>query len=307
MAAFCKSAKPPLVFVRLSASTEGSDEFELPDCPAIGVGAATHPLAARLDSHVEGPVQADGLLRAVSANPLAASGLVRLLRQIDGMGLQDALVAESLAYGELQAGSEHADWLAAQAGGPDTGAPGTVEVVRDADRLSVTMHRAHANNAVDVAMRDGLREAFELAALDPEIRRVDFRGEGKAFCVGADLTEFGTTREPARAHEIRMQTLPAHALARCADKVTARIQGACIGAGLEMAAFAHRIEATPNAVFQLPELKMGLIPGAGGCVSVSRRIGRHRCALMVLSGRRFSAKTALEWGLVDVLVDPCVD
>jgi enoyl-CoA hydratase/carnithine racemase len=79
------------------------------------------------------------------------------------------------------------------------------------------------------------------------------------------------------------------------------VQGACVGAGLEMAAFAARLIATPEAWFQLPELAMGLIPGAGGCVSVPRRIGRQRAALMFLSGRRINAATALRWGLIDAI------
>jgi enoyl-CoA hydratase/carnithine racemase len=80
-----------------------------------------------------------------------------------------------------------------------------------------------------------------------------------------------------------------------------RVHGACIGSGIEFPAFASRIEATPDAWFQLPELRYGLIPGAGGCVSVSRRIGRQRSAWMVLSGARVDARTALDWGLVDAI------
>jgi enoyl-CoA hydratase/carnithine racemase len=77
------------------------------------------------------------------------------------------------------------------------------------------------------------------------------------------------------------------------------VHGACIGAGVELPAFAHRVTAAANSHFQLPELKMGLLPGAGGCVSLSRRIGRHRTALLCLTGRRINAATALAWGLVD--------
>jgi enoyl-CoA hydratase len=81
------------------------------------------------------------------------------------------------------------------------------------------------------------------------------------------------------------------------------VQGACVGAGLELAAFAQTLTASRKAWFQLPELAMGLIPGAGGCVSVSRRIGRERTALMVLSGQRMGAEVALRWGLVDRIED----
>jgi enoyl-CoA hydratase/carnithine racemase len=91
------------------------------------------------------------------------------------------------------------------------------------------------------------------------------------------------------------------ALVARAGSFSVHVQGACVGAGLEMAAFAARLIATPEAWFQLPELAMGLIPGAGGCVSVPRRIGRQRAALMFLSGRRINAATALRWGLIDAI------
>ena len=80
---------------------------------------------------------------------------------------------------------------------------------------------------------------------------------------------------------------------------TARVHGVSVGAGVEFAAFAERVVAAPNASFQLPEVSIGLIPGAGGCVSIPRRIGRQRAAWLALSGRRINAATALEWGLVD--------
>ena len=76
-----------------------------------------------------------------------------------------------------------------------------------------------------------------------------------------------------------------------------------MGSALEMAAIAGRITASPSAWFQLPELAMGVLPGAGGCVSVSRRIGRQRTALMILSGKRIGAQTALKWGLIDAIID----
>ncbi len=232
------------------------------------------------------------------SSPGAAAVLSDLLKLIEQLPLEDALVAESLAYGLLQGSSEHARWLAERHTSPKL-QPGRVVVERDGNELTILLDRPAAHNAIDREMRDALSEAFALAGLDPDIERVTLRGSGKAFCVGADLGEFGTTRDPATAHAIRMATLPAHAIAGCADKLEAHVHGACVGSGLEMAAFARRITATPNAWFQLPELAMGLIPGAGGCVSVSRRIGRARTEELVLSGKRIGARTALEWGLID--------
>ena len=81
------------------------------------------------------------------------------------------------------------------------------------------------------------------------------------------------------------------------------MHGACIGSGIEFPAFAGRLVAVADAHFQLPELRFGLIPGAGGCVSLSRRIGRQRATWLLLSGKRITARRALEWGLIDAVVD----
>jgi enoyl-CoA hydratase/carnithine racemase len=181
-------------------------------------------------------------------------------------------------------------------------------VTRDDAVLRITLDRPWARNAIDRVMRDGLFEAFTVAACDPDIARVELRSVGPAFSIGGDLDEFGVTRDPAMAHRIRMQTLPARPLSRRADILDVHVRGACVGAGLEIAAFAGRVTASPSAWFQLPELAMGLIPGAGGCVSVARRIGRRRTALMLLSGRRINVATALGWGLIDAIEDhPAID
>jgi enoyl-CoA hydratase/carnithine racemase len=72
---------------------------------------------------------------------------------------------------------------------------------------------------------------------------------------------------------------------------------------MEMAAFGGYVEATPETFFQLPEIRFGLIPGSGGCVSIARRIGRLRTGYLALSARRLDAPTACAWGLVDRLVE----
>jgi enoyl-CoA hydratase/carnithine racemase len=152
-------------------------------------------------------------------------------------------------------------------------------------------------------MRDALCEALTLALLDTSIERVEMTGAGACFSIGGDLAEFGGIADPVTAHGIRMARLPARLLAACAARLEVKVHSACIGAGVEMAAFAARVIAAENAFFQLPELRMGLIPGAGGCASVTRRIGRQRMAYLAISGRRINARTALNWGLVDS-IDP---
>ncbi|HMN47046.1 MAG TPA: enoyl-CoA hydratase/isomerase family protein [Povalibacter sp.] len=275
----------------------------LPSVPVIGLGERAHPLAATLDAIIEAPIALETLIRQVEANPHAAAVIVQLLRVAEGQSLDRALTLESLSYGLLQASAEYAQWLAARNHAKVSTVPGSVILDRQDDELRVVLNRPQARNAIDRAMRDQLFEAFTVAALDPDIRAVKFRAVGAAFSAGGDLDEFGTTRDAATAHDIRCRTLPARAIARRPEIVDVHIQGACIGAGLEMAAFAQRVTATKGAWFQLPELSMGLLPGAGGCVSVPRRIGRQRAALMMLSGERVDAATALRWGLIDAITD----
>jgi enoyl-CoA hydratase len=292
----------PLAFVDLTAVAEWPDELALPPCPIVGLGPRDHPLAALLDTVIEPSVTADAVARAVLVHPEAAAVTVQLLRLLPALAVQDALTAESLAYGLLQGSAGHHAWIAGQAPAQNYG-EGGIRAERHGDRLSITLDRPASGNAIDRAMRDALYEAFALAALDPKIRAVILRGEGRTFSLGAKLAEFGTTTDPAAAHGIRARTLPARMIARCADRLEVHVQGGCVGAGLEVAAWAKDISAASDAWFQLPELAMGILPGAGGCVSLSRRIGRQRTALMILSGKRISAQTALEWGLADRIVN----
>ncbi len=294
----------PLAFVDLGKTAETPTELVLPPCPVIGLGDPSHPFAASLDAVIEPPFPAAGLASQVLNAPQAAAVVCQLLRLLPSLSLGEGLTAESLAYGLLQGSAEHHAWIAEQRRGDKrTRSAGAVAVLREGDRLIVTLDHPASGNAIDRAMRDALHDAFTLASLDPELRTISLRGVGRTFSLGAELGEFGTTSDPATAHLIRFRTLPARALARCADKLDVHMQGGCVGAGLEIAAWAKRITAAPDAWFQLPELAMGILPGAGGCVSLTRRIGRQRTALLILSGKRITAKQALGWGLVDAIVN----
>ncbi len=273
-----------------------------PPCPVIGIGRPGTG-CERLDAIVPDEAAALRLARRVRAAPRAAAIAAQVLRATEGMPIDHALTVESLAFAALQGSGAFSAWLAGRPPSPPAEAGPRLTIARDGATLAIRLARAGRRNAIDAAMRDALCEAFALAALDPEITRVVLDAAGRCFSVGGDLAEFGTTRDPAEAHRIRRLTLPARALLPSAAVCEVLVQGACIGAGVELAAFAGHVAATPDAWFQLPELAMGLIPGAGGCVSIPRRIGRQRTALMLLTGRRIDAATALRWGLVDAIAD----
>ena len=156
------------------------------------------------------------------------------------------------------------------------------------------------HNLYNAAMRDALVEALVIAAADPQLQ-VTLSGEGRSFCAGGDLAEFGSVADTATAHLIRSSANAAPYLLAIADRFSVLAHGACVGAGVELAAFAGRVQATPDAFFQLPDVAMGLIPGGGGTVSVTRRIGRQRTAWMALTGARVDAATARSWGLIDAI------
>jgi Enoyl-CoA hydratase/isomerase len=292
---------PPLGFLDLAACSPDARLETLPPFPVIGFGDSVAPIAERVDAILEPPVSVEALIRLTSHAPQAAAVAMQLLRSLENLSPERALPLESFCYGLLQGSAEHSAWLASRVPVATPGPPGRLIVERRDSELHITLDRPLARNAIDRTMRDQLFDAVTVAVLDSEVSVVKLRAVGDCFSVGADLAEFGTTRDPATAHLIRSRTLPALVLAARAKILDVHVQGACIGAGLEMAAFAGRLTAASDAWFQLPELGMGLIPGAGGCVSVPRRIGKQRTALMILSGRRINAATALRWGLIDAI------
>jgi enoyl-CoA hydratase/carnithine racemase len=128
-------------------------------------------------------------------------------------------------------------------------------------------------------------------------------GNGPSFCSGGDLGEFGSFPDPATAHVVRLTRSPARLAHQIADRLHVHLHGACMGAGIEVPALAGHVVAAADAVISLPELSLGLVPGAGGTASIPRRIGRHRTAALALSGMRIDATTALGWGLVDEVAE----
>jgi len=277
--------------------------------PTVVIGIV--PAGARSPANVDAVVDAgevgvlDRLLTAVAAHPLAARTLVDVVRASAALPVASALVVESLAYSMLLAGPEFAAWLAERPHRPPRhfAADSLVGVVRTGDRVAIALTRPENRNAVGAAMRDALYEAFVNAAADPSVAAIELRGDGPCFSSGGDLDEFGTAPDVARAHHIRVRRSVGAAIARVAPRTTAVVHGACAGAGVELSAFAGRVVARRDTTFVLPEIEMGLIPGAGGTVSITRRIGPQALVRFALLGDPIGATTALALGLVDAVED----
>lgn len=272
----------------------GLDPFDIllsadPAAPGPWVGFA----AQRLDAVIA------ELHAAVAAQPVAAAVAAQVLRTSLEVSFEQALVAESLAYSMLLASSGFRSWRAANP--PRERAPDPApRVLIDAGRtLDLRLNRPDARNAFDARMRDELAEALGFALDHPDAPPVTLTGAGPAFSAGGDLDEFGRADDPGQAHLIRTLRSPARLAQELGERLTVILHGACVGAGIEIPAAAARVAARPGAHFRLPEVSMGLIPGAGGTASLPRRIGRRRACYMALSGAEIDLATALAWRLVD--------
>lgn len=260
-----------------------------PAAPAPWVSVAPDRLDAQL-----------AVVRESAAHsPVATAMLARVLRLGEGLDFEDALELESLAYSTLLGGAEFARWLAA-APREDSGARAAspVRYERSGDHVTLTLASPDNRNAMTAAMRDALYEALVNVLEDPSMPNLTLRGEGRCFSTGGDLAEFGTARDLAAAHVIRTQRSVARLLHRLGSRAATHLHGACIGSGIEVPAAAARRTGAPDLIVQLPELRMGLIPGAGGTASLSRAIGRHRLLWLALGAFRIGAEQALDWGLI---------
>ena len=269
------------------------------DTTSSSSSPGTYPFGPWCDL-IARPDEMDRIEHWASIRPVASLTLALLLRGSEERSLDEGLLVESATYSTLQAGAEFGAWLRSETKpGPaaDPGPP--VKVERDDHTLSISLSRSHRANALDVSMREQLLEALGIAIHDPSITEVVLRGEGAHYSTGGDLGEFGTFTDPATAHIIRLQTSIGRAIHHLADRITVHLHGTCAGSGIELPAFAGDLVAASDVAISLPELAIGLVPGAGGTVSLPRRIGRHRTAWLALTGERIGLHTALEWGLVD--------
>jgi len=158
----------------------------------------------------------------------------------------------------------------------------------------VTLNRPRVLNVFSVQMRDDLYEILHAIKVDDEIRAVIFKGAGeKAFCAGADLSEFLTAPSVVKARQIRLLRDLWGLFRSMPQPLIAALHGYVLGSGMEIALFCDIRIAAENAIFGLPEMGLAIIPGAGGTQTLPRVIGLSRSLDMLLTNRRMDAQEAL--------------
>ena len=166
---------------------------------------------------------------------------------------------------------------------------------RDGEVLVIVSNNPPVN-ALSGPVRQGIYDAIQEAATDDGVKAIVLRADGRTFFAGADITEFGKPSGLIGLNPV------INALEDSAKPVVAAIHGTALGGGLEVALGCHYRVAVPSAKLGLPEVKLGLIPGAGGTQRLPRVIGVKGALPMVVSGDPIPAAKAAEIGLVDRII-----
>jgi enoyl-CoA hydratase/carnithine racemase len=168
----------------------------------------------------------------------------------------------------------------------------------------VTLNRPDDLNVYNTRMRDELWEVFGAIRDDPTVRAMLLNGAGRAFCAGADLSEFGTAPSVAIARSVRWARDVWGLLHDLEIPTIAALHGYVIGSGLEMALLCDLRVAAEGTRFRFPELSLGFIPAAAGTQTLPRLIGLGFSLEMLLSGAWVDHETGLHCGLVNRVVPP---
>jgi 3-hydroxyacyl-CoA dehydrogenase len=171
-----------------------------------------------------------------------------------------------------------------------------ISTQRHGDILIVTSNNPPVN-ALGHKVREGLVKAIEDAEADDGVKAVVIRCEGQTFFAGADISEFG------KPMQMPMLPMVVDRIEACTKPVVAAIHGTALGGGLEVALACHYRVALPSAKLGVPEVKLGLLPGAGGTQRLPRVVGVPKALEMTTSGNPIGAKEAYELGLVDRLIE----
>ena len=167
----------------------------------------------------------------------------------------------------------------------------------------IVLNRPRVMNAYNVQMRDELFVTLEAVRDDPDVRVAVISGAGeRAFCAGADLTEFGTAPSQAIARHVRWERDIWGLFLSIHKPLIASMRGYVIGSGVEIACLCDIRIAADDAQFAMPEVALGMIPAAGGTQTLRRVVGASRALEMVLTNRRIDAEEARRIGLVHTVV-----
>lgn len=167
----------------------------------------------------------------------------------------------------------------------------------------VTLNRPKALNAYNIQMRDDLYEILNAIIDDSEVGVVIFKGAGeKAFCAGADLSEFLTAPPPVAARQVRFDRDVWGLFQDIPQPMIAALHGYVLGSGIEIALCCDIRVASENARFGLPEVNLGIIPAAGGTQTLPRIVGRAKALEMLLTDRWINAEEARNINLVNRVV-----
>jgi len=175
--------------------------------------------------------------------------------------------------------------------------------VIDAHILKVTLNRPDSANAFNTQMAWDLISVFESLAMDVQnIRVVVLTGAGeKAFCAGGDLKERnGMSDEQWQAQHLVFERMT-RSIVACPIPIIGAINGAAYGGGCEIAAALDFIYVAQTARFAQTEVRLGIVPGAGGTQTLARSVGENRAKELILTGRVFDAQQALDWGLANAV------
>ncbi len=167
----------------------------------------------------------------------------------------------------------------------------------------VTLNRPEVMNRHNIQMRDDMYQVLTAIKDDTDVMVAVFKGAGeRAFCVGADLSEFGTAPPPVVARQVRFERDIWGLFPKLKQPLIAAVHGYALGSGVEIACFCDIRIASEDALFGLPEVSLGMIPAGGGTQIVPRIIGVGRTLEIFLTGKRIDAKEAYRIGLVNLVV-----
>lgn len=169
---------------------------------------------------------------------------------------------------------------------------------------TITINRPDKLNALNSKVLSELSEAIKTAESDRDVKAVILTGSGeKAFVAGADIKELSSlNREQGEKLAARGQTIFS-AIENCGKPVIAVVNGYALGGGAELAMACHVRIATSNALFGLPEVSLGLIPGYGGTQRLPQLVGKSKAMEMILTGGQLKADEALKFGLVNLVAE----